>query len=108
MKFIFDRNSMINEIQNQYEKINGNSLEIQGDIINSCWIYILANYIKIYDAKNIYLEYLFFKYFSINKGYEADSYILASFVSSIEKMQEELLYKSKTPKIELIKFSSLD
>lgn len=101
-------NSMKNEIKVEYEKKNNKIFEITDDILKASWIFVLANYIKIYDAKNIYLEYLFFKYFSINKGYEADSYILASFVSSIEKMQEELLYKSKTPKIELIKFSSLD
>ena len=109
VKCLYDiYNSMINEIQNQYEKINGNSLEIQGDIINSCWIYVLANYIKKFDAKNIFNQYLFFKYFQIKKGLEEEDNILISFVRSVALMQEELLNKKKSFKVELIKFSSFD
>ena len=101
-------NSMVNEYKIEYEKKNNTTLEIQDDILKGCWTYVLTNYIYKFDAKNIYNEYLFFKYFYINKGYEANNYILTSFIYSIEVIQNELLNKNKTPKIELIKFSSLD
>lgn len=99
-------NSMKNEIEIEYEKKNNKKLEIQGDILNSCWTYILANYIYKYEAKDVYNEYLFFKYFQINKGYEQNDYISISFISSIELMQQELL--NTTQKIELIKANSFD
>ena len=50
----------------------------------------IANYIKKFDAKNIFNQYLFFKYFQIKKGLEEEDYILISFVSSVALMQEEL------------------
>ena len=90
------------------KKNNDKQLEIQGDILTACWTYVLANYIQKNNAKNIYHEYLFFKYFQMNKGYEKDDYISISFISSIELMQNELLNKSKIPKVEIIKVSSLD
>ena len=101
-------NSMTNEFKIEYEKNNNKSFEIQDGILKGCWTYILTNYIHIKDAGNIYNEYLFFKYFCINKGYEAYNYILTSFITSVEVLEKELLNKNKTPKIELIKCSSLD
>ena len=109
IKCLFDiYKSMTDEFQMEYEKNNFKSLEIQGDTLNSCWIYVLANYIKKFNAKNIFNQYLFFKYFQIKKGYEKEDYILTSFVSSMALIQEELLNKNKIIKIELIKLSSLD
>ena len=106
---LFDiNNSIVEEIKTEYEKNNDKQLEIQGDILTACWTYVLANYIQKNNAKNIYHEYLFFKYFQMNKGYEKDDYISISFISSIELMQNELLNKNKIPKVEIIKVSSLD
>ena len=101
-------NSMINEIQDKYEKENEKKFEIQDDTLKSCWAYVLAKYININDAKDIYNEFLFFNYFQINKGYEKDIYILMSFISSVMLLQNELLNENDIPQIEIIKINTSD
>ena len=101
-------NSMINEIQDKYEKENEKKFEIQDDTLKSCWAYVLAKYININDAKDIYNEFLFFNYFQINKGYEKDIYISMSFISSVMLLQNELLNENDIPQIEIIKINTSD
>ena len=87
---------MMEEVKTVYENENGKKLEIQGDLLLGCWTYILAHYIQMYDASSIYLDYLFFKYFKIGKGYEKNDYIIQNFVGSMELLQNELLNSEKT------------
>jgi len=87
---------MMEEVKNVYANENGKKLEIQGDSLLGCWTYILAHYIQIYDASSIYLDYLFFKYFKIGKGFKENDYIVQSFVGSMELLQNELLNSEKT------------
>ena len=101
-------NYMLNEAKREYEKINNTKFEAQGDLLAGCWLHLLANYINKNDATHIYNEYLFFKYFRINKKYEQNDYILSNFISSIEMLQKELLSKDENQKIELVKAISFD
>ena len=101
-------NYMLNEAKREYEKINNTKFEAQGDLLAGCLLHLLANYINNNDATHIYYEYLFFKYFRINKKYEQNDYILSNFISSIEMLQKELLSKDENQKIELVKAISFD
>ena len=83
--------TMIKEARIIYEKINEKKLEVQGDNLNSLWIHVLAQYIYKNEINFIYLNYLFFKYFKISKGFEENDYIINNFVGAIELFQNELL-----------------
>ena len=82
---------MLKEAKTVYEKENEKKFEIQGDLLIECWTYILSQYIYKYDINNIYLDYLFFNYFHIGKGYEENDYIIKSFIMSMELLKKELL-----------------
>ena len=82
---------MLQEAKTAYELENEKSFEIQGDLLIECWTYILAHYIYKNDIKDIYLDYLFFNYFKIGKGYEINEYIITNFIMSMEFLKKELL-----------------
>lgn len=82
---------MIKEAKTIYEDENEKKFEIQGDTLLGCWTYILAQYMHKHGVNFIYMEYLFFKYFKIGKGYEQNDYIIQNFVTSMEILQKELL-----------------
>ena len=99
--------SMLNEVKSKYEKVLDEKLDVQGDILINCWTLLLANYIKKYDIKFIYRDYLFFKFFQINEGKDKDGYIIVNFIGSIVSLENDLLIKSDKSKIELLKVNSL-
>lgn len=83
-------NIMIKEAETIYESENEKKFDIQGDTLAACWTYILAKYMYENDVNFIYLEYLFFKYFQIGKGYEENDYIKINFIGAMESIQNEL------------------
>ena len=85
---------MVKEIKTIYEKEKRKKLEIQGDSLISFWTYILAHYIQKNDINNLFFDFLFLKYFYINKGKE-EGCIINAFILSMEVLQNELLYKEK-------------
>ena len=104
--------NILEEARIEYENENNNKkFEIQGDLLISLWTYILSKYINIKNENKIFLEYLFFKYFRINKGYEKDDYIIINFIGSMELLQKELLNEEniidKKPSTIAVKISSL-
>ena len=82
---------MIKEAKTIYEDEYEKKFEIQGDILLGLWTYILAQYMHKNGVNFIYLEYLFFKYFTLGKGYEENDYIIQNLVGSMEIIQNELL-----------------
>ena len=99
--------SMLNEVKTKYEEENDQKLDIQGDLLSNCWSHLMANYIKKYDAKDIFNEYLFFNFFQINSRNE-DNYIITTVIVSIGMIENELLNRNNRQKIELLKVSSFD
>ena len=83
--------AMIKEAKTVYEDEYEKKFEVQGDILLELWTYILAQYMHKNGVNFIYLEYLFFKYFKIGKGYEQNDYIIQNLVGSMEIIQNELL-----------------
>lgn len=103
--------NILEEARIEYENENNKKFEIQGDLLISLWTYILSKYINTKNENKIFLEYLFFKYFRINKGYEKDDYIIINFIGSMELLQKELLNEEniidKKPSTIAVKISSL-
>ena len=91
--------AMINEAKRTYEKETGKSLEIQGDFMQSCWIYIIAHS----GAKNLIAESLFFKLFQVKKGIGENDYIINSFVVAVECIKNELLRSEKDINVYMVK-----
>ena len=91
--------AMINEAKRTYEKETGKSLEIQGDFMQSCWVYIIAHS----GAKNLIAESLFFKLFQVKKGLGENDYIINSFVFAVEYIKNELLRSEKDINVYMVK-----
>ena len=85
---------IIKEVKAIYEKEKRKKMEIQGDLLNSLWTYVLTHYFQKNDINDLYLDYLFLKNFYFDKGNE-DDYIIKAFVISMEIIQEELLSEEK-------------
>ena len=99
--------SMLKEVSSKYEKVLDEKLDVQGDLLINCWTLLLANYIKKYDIKFIYRDYLFFKFFKISEGKDKNEYIIVNLVGAIMTLENDLLIKSDKSKIELLKVNSL-
>ena len=99
--------SLINEVTTKYEKVTDEKLDIQGDILINCWTLFIANFIKKYEIKFIYRDYLFFKFFEIGEAKGKNEYITANFIVAIETLKKELLIQNDRPKVELLKVNSL-
>ena len=91
--------TMINEAKQAYEKETGKNLEIQGDFMQSCWVYIIAHS----GAKNLIAESLFFKLFQVKKGFGENDYIINSFVFAVEYIKNELLKNEKDINVYMVK-----
>ena len=91
--------TMINEAKRAYEKETGKNLEIQGDFIQSCWVYIIAHS----GAKNLIAESLFFKLFQVKRGYGENEYIINAFVVAVEIIKNELLKNEKDINVYMVK-----
>ena len=99
-KFLILMNeTMINEAKRAYEKETGKNLDIQGDFMQSCWIYIIAHS----GAKNLIAESLFFKLFQVKKGFGENDYIINAFVVAVEIIKNELLKKEKDINVYMVK-----
>ena len=99
--------SVINEVTTKYEKVTDEKLDIQGDILINCWTLFIANFIKKYEIKFIYRDYLFLKFFVIGEAKDKNGYITTNFISAIETLKKELLIQNDRPKVELLKVNSL-
>ena len=99
--------SLINEVTTKYEKVTDEKLDIQGDILINCWTLFIANFIKKYEIKFIYRDYLFLKFFVIGEAKDKNGYITTNFISAIETLKKELLIQNDRPKVELLKVNSL-
>ena len=99
--------SLINEVTTKYEKVTDEKLDIQGDILINCWTLFIANFIKKYEIKFIYRDYLFLKFFEIGEAKDKNGYIITNFIIAIETLKKELLIQNDRPKVELIKVNSL-
>ena len=99
--------SLINEVTTKYEKVTDEKLDIQGDILINCWTLFIANFIKKYEIKFIYRDYLFLKFFEIGEAKDKNGYITTNFIIAIETLKKELLIQNDRPKVELIKVNSL-
>ena len=99
--------SLINEVKTKYEKVTDEKLDIQGDILINCWTLFIANFIKKYEIKFIYRDYLFLKFFEIGEAKGKNEYITANFIGAIETLKKELLIQNDRPKVELLKVNSL-
>ena len=99
--------SMLNEVKAKYEKVTDEKLDVQGDLLINCWTLLIANFIKKYEIKFIYRDYLFFKYFQIGGGKDKNEYIIINFIGSIMTLENDLLIKNDRPKVELLKVNSL-
>ena len=99
--------SLINEVTTKYEKVTDEKLDIQGDILINCWTLFIANFIKKYEIKFIYRDYLFLKFFEIGEAKDKNGYITTNFISAIETLKKELLIQNDRPKVELLKVNSL-
>ena len=82
---------LIKEIKTVYETTNRRKLEIQTDLLVGCWSYILSHYIAKDDKNNIFLDYLFFKYFKFGNEYDENDYIIKNFMASMQNFENELL-----------------
>jgi hypothetical protein len=91
--------TMINEAKRAYEKETGKNLEIQGDFMQSCWVYIIAHS----GVKNLIAESLFFKLFQVKKGYGENEYIINNFVVAVEIIKNELLRNEKDINVYMVK-----
>ena len=99
--------SLINEVTTKYEKVTDEKLDIQGDILINCWTLFIANFIKKYEIKFIYRDYLFLKFFEIGEAKDKNGYIITNFIVAIETLKKELLIQNDRPKVELLKVNSL-
>jgi hypothetical protein len=99
--------SLINEVTTKYEKVTDEKLDIQGDILINCWTLFISNFIKKYEIKFIYRDYLFLKFFEIGEAKDKNGYITTNFIIAIETLKKELLIQNDRPKVELIKVNSL-
>ena len=99
--------SMLNEVKTKYEKATDEKLDMQGDILINCWTLFIANFIKKYEIKFIYPEYLFLKFFAIGEAKDENGYITRNFIVAIETLKKELLIQNDRPKVELLKVNSL-
>ena len=99
--------SVINEVTTKYEKVTDEKLDIQGDILINCWTLFIANFIKKYEIKFIYRDYLFLKFFEIGEAKDKNGYITTNFIIAIETLKKELLIQNDRPKVELLKVNSL-
>ena len=99
--------SLINEVTTKYEKVTDEKLDIQGDILINCWTLFIANFIKKYEIKFIYRDYLFLKFFEIGEAKDKNGYITTNFIMAIETLKKELLIQNDRPKVELLKVNSL-
>ena len=99
--------SLINEVTTKYEKVTDEKLDIQGEILIYCWTLFIANFIKKYEIKFIYRDYLFLKFFVIGEAKDKNGYITTNFISAIETLKKELLIQNDRPKVELLKVNSL-
>ena len=99
--------SLINEVTTKYEKVTDEKLDIQGEILIYCWTLFIANFIKKYEIKFIYRDYLFLKFFEIGEAKDKNGYITTNFISAIETLKKELLIQNDRPKVELLKVNSL-
>ena len=99
--------SLINEVTTKYEKVTDEKLDIQGDILINCWTLFIANFIKKYEIKFIYRDYLFLKFFEIGEAKDKNGYIITNFIIAIETLKKELLIQNDRPKVELLKVNSL-
>ena len=91
--------TMINEAKRTYEKETGKNLEIQGDFMTSCWVYVIAHS----GAKNIIAESLFFKLFQVKRGFGENEYITSAFVVAVEYIKNELLRSEKDINVYMVK-----
>ena len=91
--------AMINEAKRAYEKETGKNLEIQGDFVQSCWVYIIAHS----GAKNLIPESIFFKLFQVKRGFGEKDYIINSFVVAVEYIRNELLRNEKDINVYMVK-----
>ena len=91
--------TMINEAKRSYEKETGKNLEIQGDFMQSCWVYIIAHS----GAKNLIAESIFFKLFQVKRGFGENDYIINSFVVAVEIIRNELLKNEKDINVYMVK-----
>ena len=99
--------SLINEVTTKYEKVTDEKLDIQGEILIYCWTLFIANFIKKYEIKFIYRDYLFLKFFEIGEAKDKNGYITTNFIIAIETLKKELLIQNDRPKVELLKVNSL-
>ena len=99
--------SLINEVTTKYEKVTDEKLDIQGDILINCWTLFISNFIKKYEIKFIYRDYLFLKFFVIGEAKDKNGYITTNFIMAIETLKKELLIQNDRPKVELLKVNSL-
>ena len=99
--------SLINEVTTKYEKVTDEKLDIQGYILINCWTLFIANFIKKYEIKFIYRDYLFLKFFEIGEAKDKNGYITTNFIIAIETLKKELLIQNDRPKVELLKVNSL-
>lgn len=99
--------SLINEVTTKYEKVTDEKLDIQGEILIYCWTLFIANFIKKYEIKFIYRDYLFLKFFEIGEAKDKNGYIITNFIIAIETLKKELLIQNDRPKVELLKVNSL-
>lgn len=99
--------SLINEVKTKYKKVTDEKLDIQGDILINCWTLFIANFIKKYEIKFIYRDYLFLKFFVIGEAKDKNGYITTNFIIAIETLKKELLIQNDRPKVELLKVNSL-
>ena len=99
--------SLINEVTTKYEKVTDEKLDIQGEILINCWTLFIANFIKKYEIKFIYRDYLFLKFFEIGEAKDKNGYITTNFIIAIETLKKELLIQNDRPKVELLKVNSL-
>ena len=91
--------TMINEAKRAYEKETGKNLEIAGDFMICCWIYIIAHS----GAKNLISQSIFFKLFQVRRDYGVNDYIINSFVGAVESLRNELLKKEKDINVYMVK-----
>ena len=100
--------SMLDEVNTKYKKATDEKLDIQGDLMINCWTLLIANFIKKYEIKFIYRDYLFFKFFNISEPKDKIGYIITDFIVAFSTIENELLIKNDRPKVELLKVNSLN
>lgn len=90
---------LIEIVKESYEKETGKQLETQGDLMVSCWLYVITRS----KVSNLIAEALFFKNFQINKGFGEDDYVVNNFIVVMEQIQNELLKKENDVNIHMAK-----